>query len=203
MNAMQTIRLQIDKSPDGSIFTMDDFYGIAIPNNIKQCLSRLIKDGSLRRISRGIYQKPKYIPAIQRYASASPELVVEALVRENGWRIVPNGNAALNILGLDTQIPMHLVYISSGPNHRYELGNTSIEFRHRSNKEIGPFSEKTALIIQALKTIGPDRIEDRHIEAIKNQLTERDKESIRQERRFTFAWMQPFLMKIAEGEQNV
>lgn len=202
MNAMQTIRLQIDKSPDGSIFTMDDFYGIAIPNNIKQCLSRLMKDGSLRRVSRGIYQKPKFIPIIQRYASASPELVVEALVRDNGWRIVPGGNAALNILGLDTQIPMKLVYVSSGPNRKYAFGNTSIEFRHRSSKEIGLFSEKTAVIIQALKTIGPDLINDRHVEVIRNQLTDDERESIRQERRFTFAWMQPFLMRIAEGEQN-
>ena len=64
------------------------------------------------------------------------------------------------------------------------------------------FSEKTAVIIQALKTIGPDLINDRHVEVIRNQLTDDERESIRQERRFTFAWMQPFLMRIAEGEQN-
>ena len=57
MNAMQTIRIQIEKAPNGSIFTMNDFYGIAVSNNIKQCLSRLIKEGVLNRISRGIYEK--------------------------------------------------------------------------------------------------------------------------------------------------
>ena len=202
MNAMQTIRIQIEKAPNGSIFTMNDFYGIAVSNNIKQCLSRLIKEGVLNRISRGIYQKPKYIPIIHRYASADPELVVQALVRENGWSIIPSGNAALNILGLDTQIPTQLVYISSGPNRRYVFGNVSIEFLHRSNKEIGPFSDKTALIIQALKALGPERILDWHIEQIKNQLTDNDKITIRKESRFAFKWMQPFLMRITEGKCN-
>ena len=198
MNAMQAIRSQVEKAPDGSIFTMHDFYGITAPNNIKQCISRLIKDGMLNRVSRGIYQKPKYMPIIHRYASASPELVTKALIRENGWDIVPSGNAALNILGLDTQVPLRLVYVSSGPNRRYEWGNTSIEFRHRSNKEIGPFSDKTALIIHALKALGPEHIHNWHIERINAQLTEIEKEAIRQEGRFAFTWMQPFLKKIAE-----
>ena len=181
---------------------MNDFYGIAAPNNIKQCLSRLIKEGVLNRISRGIYQKPKYIPIIHRYASANPELVVQALVREKEWSIISSGNAALNILGLDAQIPTQLVYVSSGPTRRYVFGNVSIEFLHRSNKEIGPFSEKTALIIQALKALGPERILDWHIEQIQNQLTDNDKITIRKESRFTFKWMQPFLMRIAEGKCN-
>ena len=93
---------------------------------------------------------------------------------------------------------MRLVYVSSGPNRRYEWGNSSIEFRHRSNKEIGPFSDKTALIIQALKALGPEHIHNWHIERINAQLTEIEKEAIRQEGRFAFTWMQPFLKKIAE-----
>ena len=64
------------------------------------------------------------------------------------------------------------------------------------------FSEKTALIIQVLKTLGPERILDWHIEQIKNQLTDDDKITIFKESRFTFKWMQPFLMRIAEGKFN-
>ena len=172
MNAMQTIRKQVGAVPDGSIFTMRDFYGISDPNNTKQCISRLVREGALNRVCKGIYQKPRYIKILNSYASADPQLVAEALVRENGWSIAPSGNAALNILGLDTQIPMRTVYVSSGPNRRYEWGRTSIEFQHRSSKEIGPFSEITALIIQALKAIGHENIQDWHIRRMQSLLTD-------------------------------
>lgn len=201
MTAMQTIRKQVEAVPDGSIFTMRDFYGISDPNNTKQCISRLVREGSLNRICKGIYQKPKYIKILNSYASADPRLVTEALVRENGWSIVPSGNAALNILGLDTQVPMRTVYVSSGPNRRYEWGKTSIEFQHRSSKEIGPFSEITALIIQALKALGPDRISDWHIRMICSLLSEGDREAVRNESRFAFTWMQPYLERIAKEEE--
>ena len=201
MNAMQAIRKQVEAVPDGSIFTMRDFYGISDPNNTKQCISRLIREGSLNRICRGIYQKPKYIKILNSYASADPQLVAEALVRENGWSIVPSGNAALNILGLDTQVPMRTVYVSSGPNRRYEWGKTSLEFQHRSSKEIGPFSKITALIIQALKALGPDRISDWHIRMICSLLSEGDREAVRNESRFAFTWMQPYLERIAKKEE--
>ena len=168
MNAMQTIRKQVGAVPDGSIFTMRDFYGIILNS----------------------------------YASADPQLVAEALVRENGWSIAPSGNAALNILGLDTQIPMRTVYVSSGPNRRYEWGRTSIEFQHRSSKEIGPFSEITALIIQALKAIGHENIQDWHIRRMQSLLTEKDRETIREESRFAFTWMQPYLRRLGQKERN-
>lgn len=200
MNAMQTIRKQIMAVPDGSIFTIRDFYGITDQNNTKQCISRLVKGGVLKRVCKGIYQKPKYIKILNSYASADPYLVAEALVRENGWSISPAGNAALNILGLDTQIPMRTVYVSSGPNRKYEWGKTSIEFQHRSSKEIGPFSAITALIIQALKTIGPENIGDWHLRRLQSLLTEKDREAIRKESRFAFTWMQLYLERIISKE---
>ena len=196
MNAMQMIRKQVGAVPDCRIFTMRDFYGIAAPNNTKQCISRLIREGALNRVCKGIYQKPRYIRILDTYASADPQLVAKALVRENGWSIIPSGNAALNILGLDTQVPMRSVYVSSGPNRRYEWEKTSIEFLHRSSKEIGPFSEITALIIQALKVLGAENIRDWHLRRLQSLLTERDKEAIKNESRFTFTWMQPYLKKI-------
>ena len=202
MNAMQTIRKQVGAVPDGSIFTMRDFYGISDPNNTKQCISRLVREGALNRVCKGIYQKPRYIKILNSYASADPQLVAEALVRENGWSIAPSGNAALNILGLDTQIPMRTVYVSSGPNRKYEWGRTSIEFQHRSSKEIGPFSEITALIIQALKAIGHENIQDWHIRRMQSLLTEKDRETIREESRFAFTWMQPYLRRLGQKERN-
>ena len=202
MNMMQTIREQVGAMPDGSIFTMRDFYGITAPNNTKQCISRLVREGVLNRVCKGIYQKPRYIKILDTYASADPQLVAEALVRENGWSIAPSGNAALNILGLDTQVPMRSVYVSSGPNRKYEWGKMSIEFQHRSSKEVGPFSEITALIIQALKALGPENIQDWQIRRLQGQLTEKDRETIRNESRFTFAWMQPYLESLVKKKDG-
>ncbi len=43
------------------------------------------------------------------------EQVAKAIARRSSWRIYPSGNLSLNLLGLSTQIPEKVVYISDGP----------------------------------------------------------------------------------------
>ncbi len=86
----------------------------------------------------------------------SPDInrIVSTIARKNNWKVFPEGNTALNYLGLSTQIPAKYVYISSGPSHKYKINNVDLEFRHRAQKESSIFDEKTNLVVQAIKSLG-------------------------------------------------
>jgi len=85
-------------------------------------LHRLLKKGTLRRVIRGIYDYPKYSETLKTVLSPDSDQVAQALVRRFGWRIQFTGSTALNILGLSTQVPARIVYLSDGPLTLRPLG---------------------------------------------------------------------------------
>ena len=105
----------------------------------------------MRRILKGVYEKPKYSKLLDEYVAADPEAVANALARSYHWTIAPCGNTALNLLGLSTQVTAVWSYISDGPYKTYEWNSTKLEFKHRTNKEITGLSYMTSLVIQGIK----------------------------------------------------
>ena len=158
---MQEIRERILAAEEGSIFSTSDFADIADTNTVRSALYRLVQDKILRRVIKGIYEKPKYSKLLDEYVAPDPDAVAKALARSYHWTIAPCGNTALNMLGLSTQVTAVWSYISDGPYKTYEWNSTRIEFKHRTNKEITGLSYMTALVIQALKTLGKHKYEIR------------------------------------------
>lgn len=155
------IRERIEQAPAGTLFINSDFADIADAETVRRNLNRQVQDGTIRRLINGLYEKPKYSALLQEYVAADPDAVARTLARCYHWTIAPCGNTALNLLGLSTQVTAVWSYISDGPYKSYELNSTKIEFKHRTNKEITGLSYMTALVIQALKTLGKDNVTDR------------------------------------------
>ena len=152
------IQDQIKAAAEGTIFISSDFADIADTETIRRNLNRLTQAGMLRRILKGVYEKPKYSKLLDEYVAADPEAVANALARSYHWTIAPCGNTALNLLGLSTQVTAVWSYISDGPYKTYEWNSTKLEFKHRTNKEITGLSYMTSLVIQALKTLGASKL---------------------------------------------
>ena len=131
---MQKIRTQILSSEDGTVFIASDFADIADNAAIRQALLRLSQSGIIRRIIRGVYEKPKYSKLLDEYVAVSPDAVAKALARSYHWTIAPCGNTALNLLGISTQVTAVWSYISDGPYKTYEWNSTKLEFKHRTNR---------------------------------------------------------------------
>ena len=74
------------------------------------------------------------------------------------WRIQTSENTALNILGLSPQVPSQAVYLSDGPSKTFLIGRRELVFKKRILKESGFKYIESELVVQALKTLGPDRI---------------------------------------------
>ncbi|MCL1828828.1 MAG: DUF6088 family protein, partial [Oscillospiraceae bacterium] len=113
------IRERILNSETGSIFVSVDFADVAENSRIGVIFSRLESEGVIRRIMRGMYDKPEYNDFLQEHLAPSPDTVAHALARNFGWTIVPGGDTALNLLGLSTQVPAVWSYVSDGTYKEY------------------------------------------------------------------------------------
>ena len=196
------IKTRIMNSPDGSVFTTVDFADVIENSRVGVILSRLEEDGVIRRVMRGIYDKPVYNDFLKEYIAPSPSLVAEALARNFGWTIVPCGDTALNILGLSTQVPAAWSYVSDGTYKEYTYDNTTIKFKRTTNKEISKLSYKTALIVQALKALGKDNIDDTIINKLKNDLTHEEKTTALLEAKAATSWIYEYIKQICKGDEK-
>lgn len=192
----QIHKLISDKKP-GSVFTARDFQNIADSSAIRQSLKRLTENGTIRRIAHGIYDKPVFSPFLNEFEAPDIYQTAQILAQSNNWTIAPSGNIALNILGLSTQVSASWSFVSDGPYRKYTIGSSTIEFKHRANREITGMSEKTVLIIQALKALGRERITDTHFAILRKQLTTNEKKSLLVESRNASAWIIEAIKKIS------
>ena len=174
---------------------------IADTTSIRQSLKRLVENGILRRILRGIFEKPKYSKLLNEYVAPDPDAVAKALARSYHWTIAPCGNTALNMLGLSTQVTAVWSYISDGPYKTYEWNSTKIEFKHRTNKEITGLSYMTALVIQALKTLGKANVTQEVVETLSSKLSDTDKAALLKEGSESTDWVYDTIRQICGGEK--
>lgn len=196
------IQERIGNALEGTVFVNSDFADIADTETIRRNLNRLTKTGTLRRILKGIYEKPEYSEMLKEYVAADPEAVAKALARNYHWTIAPCGNTALNLLGLSTQVTAVWSYISDGPYKTYEWNSTKIEFKHRTNKEITGLSYMTALVIQALKTLGKVNVTSETIQALSSRLSEEDKSVMLREAAESTDWVYNAIRQITGEVQQ-
>ena len=197
---MQEIRARILAAEDGAVFVAPDFADIADTATIRQGLKRLYQSGIIRRIIRGVYEKPKYSKLLDEYVAADPDAVAKALARCYHWTIAPCGNTALNLLGLSTQVTAVWSYISDGPYKTYEWNSTKLEFKHRTNKEITGLSYMTSLVIQALKTLGRTNVTPEIIQMLSEKLSEDEKQACLKEATESTAWVYGTIRKMCGGD---
>lgn len=191
---------RIHAQPEGSAFVASDFTDLMDYDTAKKSLLRLEQAGKVRRVLRGIYDRPQYSELLQEYAAPKPDAIASALARNYSWTIAPCGNTALNQLGLSTQVTANWSYISSGPYKSYTLDRVELEFLHRADKDITGKSPKTAMIIQALKALGSDQVDEVVIRKLSHHLSNEEKKVLLSESQQTTAWIFSIIKKICRGE---
>lgn len=188
-NYKQEILDKINSFDSDVVFISSDFFEIADYETVRKTLNRLTDDGVLQRIIKGLYYKPKYNTLIEEYEAVSVHQVALAIARKYNWTIAPSGNTALNLLGLSTQVPAKWTYISDGRYITISFENVAIEFKHRNNGEISNMSMESAMVIQAIKTIGKDKITEKQIIHLSNRLSSTQKEALLQDGKSASQWI--------------
>ena len=195
-NYMQEIRNRIEAAKIGSVFVASDFADITEAKRISEYLVRLSADNTVISVMRGVFYKPEYSKLLDEYIAPAPDAVAHALARNYGWTIFPCGDTALNLLGLSTQVPVVWSYVSDGPYKEYSYDNATIKYKHTTNKEVSKLSPKTALVIQALKTLGKDNVQNDTIERIKEETTLDERRTMLIEAQYATAWIYEIIKTI-------
>ena len=190
------IKNRIAKYSQGEIFFTSDFNDIATLTTIRKCLGRQVEEGVIRRIFDGVYEKPVYSEVLKEVIPPNPEKVAYALARKYHWTISPCGDVALNKLGLSTQVPAVWTYISDGPYRDFCWDNIKISFKHKTNREISFMSDISVIVIEAIKTLGKEHVDDRAISILKKRLNSDEKEIVASETMGVASWIYEIIRKV-------
>jgi hypothetical protein len=124
-----------------------------------------VKAGELIRIATGIYVRPEIDPVIGAVTPGIDE-IAKAIAKRDKARIVPTGVYALNRLGLSTQVPLNVVYLTDGAARKVRIGKRAITFKKTTPKNLTAIGDISKLAIQALRAIGKDKVSPDEIEKI-------------------------------------
>ena len=194
------IKERIMNYPYGMAFSASDFIDIADANSVSQALFRMEKDGTIRRVINGIYDKPAYSGLIQEYSVPNISKVAEALARRFNWNIAPSGDTALNILHVSTQVPNVWEYVSDGPYRDYMIGEISLRFKHVMPREINGYSPITVMVIQGIRAIGKGNMTKKQMDRFSAVLNDNDKETLLNEARTASGWIYRDIKNICGGK---
>lgn len=199
---MQTMRDQIvariDRQGAGKAFSAKDFLDIASRTSTDVTLAELAQGGAIRRIRRGLYDKPKVNPALGGELTPDIDDAARAIARRQKWKIVPEGAWAANLLGLTTQVPAKIVYLTDGPNNEVPIGRRSIYFKHARPKALAGLEGKIALVVQALRHLGRENVGSREVETLRAALTASEKRKLVKATRFGVDWIYEMAKRITE-----
>ncbi len=199
---MQTMRDQIvariERRGAGKAFSAKDFLDIASRTMTDVTLASLTRSGKIRRVRRGLYDMPKINPALGGRLSPDIDEAARAIARRQRWKIVPDGAWAANLLGLSTQVPAKIVYLTDGPSKDVQIGRRSIHFKHARPKALAGLDGKLALVVQALRHLGKERVGPREIETLHGTLSLAEKHKLVKNTRFGVGWIYELAKAIAE-----
>ena len=122
--------------------------------------------------------------------------MAQALARKFNWRIQPTGDAALNLLGLSTQVPGRWVYLSDGPNRRYAIAKHTLVLKKSALKDAGFKYRESGLVVQALKALGKERVDQSVIKTIRQHLGLKTYEHILQDTRAVTGWIYQIIKQV-------
>ena len=141
---------------------------------------------------------PRVNPALGGTLSPDIDEAARAIARRQRWKIVPDGAWAANLLGLSTQVPSKIIYLTDGPNSEVPIGRRSIQFKHARPKVLAGLEGKIALVVQALRHLGKENVGTHEMEVLWAALTPAERKKFVRDARFGVDWIYEVASRIAE-----
>jgi hypothetical protein len=189
----------VKASPPGTLFTPRDFVSYGSSGAVAKSLERLVKRGDLRRLSRGLYDKPKH-DALFGILWPTPEAVIKAITDKDRIRVQPAGAYAANLLGLSEQVPAKIILLTDGTSRTLKAGPMRILLKRTTPRNMAAAGRLAGLLIQALRDLGPQHIEPRHIERLKKTVPRDERRKLLEDLDLAPVWMRRWFLELAEKE---
>lgn len=195
-NIKSAIMEEIRESQPHAIFFISDYTHMGSAETIRKILFVATLNGTLEKAGRGIYVKPK----VSRFGNVPIplETIAKEIAKRDKCQILPTGDTAANIIGLSTQVPMNLSYITSGSTRTVYLDKRKISFRHASPKNFAAKGKVMPLLIQGMREIGEDNMSDSEFEAIKRFISKQQDPYIYEDLQLAPNWIQRIIKKLIQ-----
>lgn len=202
---LQTLEIQIlkkiGKARGGTLFFVESFVNIANAKAAGKVLERLVIKGKLKRLTTGIYYRPEIDPVIG-YLTPGIEPIAKAIAKRDKARIVPTGTYALNRLGLSTQVPLNVVYLTDGAARKVRIGNRVINFKKTAPRNLAAIGEISKLAIQALKAIGQKKVTEEQIKKIQQLLKKEKPTHLQHDIRLAPEWIRKIMLPVLKEQSD-
>lgn len=187
-NIKNIVMKMIEESPSHSVFFITDYAYLAGAETIRKILREATITGVLEKAGHGIYIKPK----ISRFGIVPIPLekIARKIAQRDRCEILPTGATAANIVGLSTQVPMNLSYITTGSTRAINVGDRKILFRHASPKNFAAKGNTIPLLVQALREIGEANISGAEYDAIKRFIDKQQDPYLQEDLLLAPVWIQ-------------
>jgi hypothetical protein len=201
---MQSIHNQIKNEiitkRRGKIFFANEFLKYGTHLSVRHTLSRLCQKGMIVRLSAGIYLYPK-MHKVLGVLYPSVEDILKTIAKREKSRFVPTGLYALNRLGLSTQVPMKMVFLTDGSARVIKIGKkATIKFQKTTAKNLAFKGKITQLVCSALKEIGKDKVTDEQFQKIKDALAFETNNTIRYDAALSPEWISKIILRCLHDE---
>lgn len=195
------IIVKIKKAKKGSLFFVDDFLSFGTAKTVGKALERMVEAGEISRVARGIYARLENHPLLGEL-TPSTEKIAQAISKRDKARIIPTGVLALNALGLSTQIPMNVVYLTDGSARKIKIGRRNIVFKKTAPKNLAAIGKISSLAIQALKEIGKDHVTENEIEIILQHLSKEEPSRLEHDIKLAPEWIRVIMRKALKAKND-
>jgi len=192
LNTELQVLTKMKKAKGGALFFVEDFLRFGNAKAIAKALERLVQKGDITRVARGMYARLEIDPVIGPVMPGM-ESIARAIAKRDKARIVPTGVIAMHLLGLSTQVPMNIVYLTDGAARKVTVGRGSIVFKRSTPKNLAVIGKISSLVIQALKTIGKDNLTMEQKEIIIRQLQKEEISRLEHDMRMAPEWIRKIM----------
>ena len=201
MSAMSSVKAFLTSVPAGEPFSSNSLRQLATTENIRQILNRLVKSGELSRVARGVFVKPKSVANLGKVLPSATE-IAKTLTESTGETIAIHGAEAARQLQLSTQVPLRLIFYTSGNSRTLRIANRTIKLKHVNPSQLIAPGTMPGLVISALAYLGKKNVTRHTLELIEKRISAKDFKATVQLMKSMPAWMSDIFFRYLQSSRE-
>jgi hypothetical protein len=185
----------------GWVFTPIHFKDLGSRDAIASALKRYKQSGMIRQLARGLYDYPKTDLELGPLQPSTDDIAT-ALAGRDAARMQPTGAYAANLLGLSTQVPMKVTYLTDSLSRTVQIGKRQITLKRTTPRNMATAGKVSGLVIQALRHLGQEHVDKQVIAQLDRVLDGQAKSQLMKDIRCAPAWIADIIRDLAGREKS-
>lgn len=144
------ITAMIEAAEPAQVWVPTDFAHLGSRDAIDKTLQRMVQANELRRIDRGLYDRPRLNSLTRRPTTPDYRAVAEAIARRDQLRLLVDGMTAANDLGLTDAVPARVTIHTDTRRRAIQLEKLTIEFKQTAPSRLYWAGRPAMRVVQAL-----------------------------------------------------